>query len=412
MLEKQITQEKIDLRIGELLVAAEILSDSDLQEAINSAYSASLPVGRVLIMAGFCTETEFQAALNAQSLVRDSILPLELAVQALNLISLSPVSFDEALKQLGWSPAEDKESNRLGELLLASNILPQAQLDTAMRTSQATGLPLGRLLVSLGVLSDEVLATALNAQILIRACRVTRSQAISGLKACYERLAPFETTLSNQGFYRGPSRPTVRLGELLVSADLISEEDVLQALEESLKQEQSVGHILIQNKVMTVRMMNHALALQEMVSNETVSPKQAAVVLNALNKTDQSREDVLAFLEVPDSEVKATIRFHDLLRVAGIIEPADMEKVPPLVVAKASSEDAFRTARVLVGQGLLDKRTFLGALRCYYLILTGWLNLQQGIIALNYFQHKECSFDDVLLELKWTVRTYEKEQEN
>jgi hypothetical protein len=411
MLEKQITQEKIDLRIGELLVAAEILSKSDLDEAITSAYSASLPLGRVMIMAGFCTETEFQAALQAQSLVRDSILPLDLAVKALNLVSLHPISFDEAIKQLGWIPAEDRESNKLGELLLASNILPQAQFESAMRTSQATGLPLGRLLVALGVLSDEVLATALNAQILIRAGRITRNQAISGLKASYKRLAPFETTLSDQGFYRGPSRPTIRLGELLVSADLISEDEVLQALEESLKQEESVGRVLIQKKIMTVRMLNNALALQEMVSNETITPGQAAVALNALNTVNQSLEEVLAFLEVPQSEVKAKILFHDLLRVAGLIQQADIEIVSPLSKAKASSEDAFRTARLLFERGLIDRRTFLGTLRCYFLILSGWLNLQQGIIALNYFQHKQCTFDDVLLELRWTVRTHEKEQE-
>jgi hypothetical protein len=411
MLERKNTQEKIDLRIGELLVAAEILSEEDLQEAISSAYSVSLPLGRVLIMAGFCTETEFQAALHAQSLVRDSILPLEVAVKALNLVSLSPINFDEALKQLNWIATEDKESNKLGELLLASDILPQQQLDTAMRTSQATGLPLGRLLVSLGILSDELLATALNAQILIRAGRVNRSQAISGLKACYERLAPFETTLSDQGFYRGPCRPTVRLGELLVSADLISEEDVLKALEESLIQEKSVGRILIQNKVMSVRMLNHALALQEMVSNETVSPKQAAIVLNTLNTTDQSIEEVLAFLEVPEDEVKATISYHDLLRIAGVVKQEDLENIPLIAEAEASSEDAILTASKLIEEELLDIRMFLGSLRCYFLVLTGWLNLQQGIISLNYFQHKNTSFDDVLLELKWTVRTYEKEGE-
>jgi hypothetical protein len=411
MLEKKITQEKIDLRIGELLVAAEILSEADLQEAISSAYSASLPLGRVLIMAGFCTETEFQAALQAQSLVRDSILPLEIAVKALNLVSLSPITFDEALKQLEWAAAEDKESNRLGELLLAAEILPEEQLATAMRTSQATGLPLGRLLVSLGALSDEILATALNAQILIRSGRVTRSQAISGLKACYKRLAPFETTLSDQGYYRGPNRPTVRLGELLVSADLISEEDVLKALEESLIQEKSVGRILIQNKVVSVHMLNHALALQEMVSNETVSPKQAAILLNTLNTTDQSLEEVLAFLEVSEDEVKATISYHDLLRMAGIVKQEDLENIPLIAEAEASSEDAILTASKLIEEELLDIRVFLGSLRCYFLVLTGWLSLQQGIISLNYFQHKSSSFDEVLLELKWIVRTYEKEDE-
>ena len=416
MLEKQLPQEllqeRTDLKIGELLIAAEILTKNDLEEAITSAKSTTLPVGRVLIMAGFCSENEFQAALNAQSLIRDSIVPADLAIKALNLLSLRSITFDEALREVGWvASAEDKESNKLGELLLAANILPQEHLDTAMRTSKTTGLPLGRLLVSLGILSDEVLATALNAQILIRAGRVTRQQAINGLRSAYKRLAPFEMTLSDQGFYRGPTRPTVRLGELLVSADLISEDDVLSSLEESLKQEKSVGRILVENKFVTVRLLNMALTLQEMVTNETITPKQAAIVLHALNTTEQTVEDILAFLDVSEQDVKTNVRFHDVLRVAGLIQQTDLEQAKIEPDAKPSSEDAFRTARILVEKGLIEKRTFLGALRCYYLILSGWLNMQQGIIALNYFHHKDCSFDEVLHDLKWTVRTHMKEQE-
>jgi len=412
MLEKLLTQEKIDLKIGEFLIAAEILSERDLQEAIRSAQFTGLPVGRVLIMAGFCSETEFQAALNAQSLVRDSLIPLELAIKALNHLSLHAITFDEAISEMGWVPPEDKESNKLGELLLAANIIPPENLDTAMRTSQTTGLPLGRLLVSLGLLSDELLATALNAQTLIRAGRVSRQQAINGLRSSYQRLAPFETILNDKGFYRGPYRPTIRLGDLLVSADLLSEDEVLTSLEESLKQEKSVGRVLVENKFMTVRLLNLALTLQEMVSNETISPKEAAVVLNALNTSSQSIENILAFLEVPKAEVKTNVRFHDLLRIAGLIQQSDIEALPISKEDKPGSEDAFRTARSLTEKGLIDKRTFLGTLRCYYLVLKGWLDMQQGIIALNYFQHKNCTFDEVLQELKWTVRTHVKEDES
>ncbi|HEY9733341.1 MAG TPA: hypothetical protein V6C89_15590 [Drouetiella sp.] len=415
MLEKQLPQElhqeRIDLKIGELLVAADVLSKDDLEEAIKTSKKAGLPVGRVLIMAGFCSETEFQGALNAQSLIRDKIVAPGLAIKALNLVTMQSITFDEALREVGWAPKEDQESNRLGELLLAAEILPATQLDTAMRTSKATGLPLGRLLVSLGILSDEILATALNAQILIRAGRVSREQAINGLRSSYKRMAPFELTLSDQGFYRGPYRPTIRLGELLVSAGLISEDDVLASLEASLKQEKSVGKILVENKFVTVKLLNLALSLQEMVSNETVTPKQAAVVLHTLNTTDRSLDDILAFLEVPVGEVKTNVRFHDILRVAGLLEQADVERIK-LDEGVASSADAFKSARILLDTNLIDKRTFLGALRCYYLILGGWLNMQQGIIALNYFHHQSCSFDEVLHELKWTVRTHTKEPES
>src|ERR1700723_1144921 len=143
MIENQapVTRAKIDLRIGEFLVAAKILSEKDLEEAMKTARATGLPVGRVFIMAGYLTETEFQAAVQAQSLVRDSILPVDIAIQALKQLFQFSTSFDEALAAAGWNAPEDTESNKLGELLLAAEIVPQHQLESAMQTSIATGLP-------------------------------------------------------------------------------------------------------------------------------------------------------------------------------------------------------------------------------------------------------------------------------
>jgi hypothetical protein len=411
MLEKQLTKEKLELEVGELLVASDILSERDLGEAIRAAAFNQLPLGSILIMAGFCSESEFQAALNAQALIRDSLAPVDLAVKALNQISTQAISFEDALRELGWVPNEDKESNKLGELLLAADILPAEKIDAAMQTCKKTGLPLGRLLISLGLISEELLATALNAQILIRAGRVNRAQAIRGLKSGFNRLTKLGMTANIHGFYRGPYRPTIRLAELLVLAELISEEDALNALEESLKQEKSVGRVLVEKKIVSLKLLNLALTLQEMVTNETIMAKQAAIVLSALKTTNQSLEDILAFLEIPDAEVKTSARFHDLLRVAGLIQASDLADLQIDPKAKASSGDAFRTARLLTDQGLLDKRTFLGSLRCYYLMLNGWLSMQQGIIALDFFCRKNGSFDEALAELKWTIRTHRQEEE-
>jgi len=407
-----MTEARIDFKIGELLVAAEILTESDLVEAIKSAQQNGLPVGRVLIMAGFCSEAEFQAALAAQSLVRDAIVPPEMAISALQLIASHPITFEDALRELGWEPKEDQESNKLGELLLLADIVPQMHLDTAMKTSQTTSLPLGRLLVSLGILSDEVLATALNAQLLIRSGRISREQAINGLRSSYQRRKPFEATLNEQGFYKGPYRPSIRLGELLVSAEIINREQMQAGLEESLRQEKSVGQVLVESRLVSKHFLNQALTLQEMVSNETITPAQAIAVLNTLSTTKKTMEEALANLKVPDGELKTNVRFYELMRIAGVIKQADAERLGIGADSAPGSESAARAGMVLLQNEIVDKRTLLGALRCYYLICTGWLNMQKAIIALNNFFHKSCSFDEVLRELNWTVRTNFKEAED
>jgi hypothetical protein len=100
------------------------------------------------------------------------------------------------------------------------------------------------------------------------------------------------------------------------------------------------------------------------------------------------------------------------MRIAGVIKQSDVERLGIGTDSTVGSESAARAGLVLLENNLVDRRTLLGALRCYYLICTGWLNMQQGIIALNHFFHKSCSFDEVLQELNWTMRTNFKEAED
>jgi len=395
----------MDLRIGEILIESDILSRVDLTEAVKTATSTGLPVGRVLVMAGFLSESEFQSAVQAQSLVRDSILPLETAVKALKLIAEKHVSFNDALKECGFEQSQDRESNKLGELLLAAQCVPRDKLDVAMRTSNETGLPLGRLLISLGVLSDELLSTALNAQMLIRSGRIARHQAISGLRAAQERRTQIEAFLTEQGFYHGPHRPSIRLGQLFLQSGILNETQIDQAILHSLAKEKFIGEALVDLELTEPELLNNALQVQEMVANETLKIESAIQILTQLHGSGCSLAESMAMLEVPASQFKTKVRFIDVLKVAALIDPSET-RFDAGKAGGPSSADAQQTANELLDDEVIDERLYLGALRCYYLIAIGFLNMQQGIIALNYFHHKDCTFDDVLREMKWTIRMH------
>jgi hypothetical protein len=404
-----MNQAKIDLRIGELLIESGILTTQDLEQAIKTAEATSLPVGRVLVMAGFLTDTEFQAAVQAQSLVRDSLMPLDVAVKVLKLVTDQRISFQEALDRSGYEQPEDKESNKLGELLLAAKVVPRDQLDLAMRTSTGTGLPLGRLLISLGHLSDEMLASSLLAQQMIRAGKISRAAAIEGLVAAYERRKPVEKVLTEMGFYNGPRRSGIRLGELLVKADLLLQDEVNKALEAGLIEKKWFGQVLVDGELIDAEMLDCALQIQEMVANETIDVEGAVSALRELHAIRCTLPEALAILEVAADQSKSRVSYLEVMKVAGLINPADQNfgmDVPFIQTA-----DVHRTARMLMTNGIIDERVYLGSLRCFYLISSGWLNMQQGIIALNYFHHKKGSFDDVLFELRWAVHTYSREDD-
>lgn len=401
-----MTENKTDLRIGQLLIEAQILRARDLTDAIKIAKITSLPVGRILIMSSYVGDREFQAAVQAQSLVRDSILPLSAAIEALCLMARSELTFEQCLNEVGWARAKDATTNKLGEMLLDAQIITKEQLESSIRTSEATGLPLGRVLVSLGALTDETLTTALNAQVMVRDSKIDREQAIRGLNAAFLRRHDLELALAENGFYRGPLKNSVRLGEMFVLANLVPAVEIMNALELGLMHLKPLGRTLVDLQLITEATLDAALDLQEMVANRTIDEESAVATLRQFADTNTPVIELISQLDTPQETFRTSVRLHDLLRVAGLLQHSDIELSDIPKVAQASSADAKSSAGRLLSNGFIDQRTYFGALRCFYLIGCGWMSVQQAIIALNYFSNqKDTSFDDVLLELKWTLRT-------
>ncbi|MBK7839761.1 MAG: hypothetical protein IPJ49_19240 [Candidatus Obscuribacter sp.] len=106
------------VRVGEMLTRAGILRKLDLDEACAIAEETGQMIGKVLIMSGFITKEDLQAAVEAQALVRDGHLELELSFVALSAASRNHITLDQALDQLGWHPQLTMPSARLGSCCL------------------------------------------------------------------------------------------------------------------------------------------------------------------------------------------------------------------------------------------------------------------------------------------------------
>lgn len=171
-----------NVKIGELLLSVGALTSGDLTEAIQIAKRMGVPIGRVLVMSGCVSESNLQMTLECQSLVRDGLLDLETGTKALNKVFHDKVTLKDALHKLNWAPRQDANSNKLGELLIDSNIVTRGQLDRALETSFQSGMPLGGTLVLQGIISAQLLPTILHAQEQIRDNKMSREQAIDSLQ--------------------------------------------------------------------------------------------------------------------------------------------------------------------------------------------------------------------------------------
>jgi hypothetical protein len=214
-------------------------------------------------------------------------------VQALRIVVRENFSLEQALKIVGWAPDSFIHENRLGQLLVSSGAITQQQLEEALRIFFATGLPLARVLVLKGSISNLVAYAALTSQQLLRDDKLTREQALHAVRSAVASKVVVDPDQINEYLQFAPST-NVRLGELLVAARMVSEEDLVSAVESSLDKGEVLGEVLVHRGLISPDSLERALDAQRLVTKNILEPRKAGDVLR---KADYERMSIKTAME-------------------------------------------------------------------------------------------------------------------
>ncbi len=316
-------------RIGELLVAAGIIRQEVLMEALQIAKKSSTPVGRVLMTIGELSERNLQIAIEVQSMVRDQLISPEFGIRALNQCARTQVPLDETFRRLGWTPPAERTtntSNELGRLLLDCGIITESVLEQGLRQSVENDLPLGRCLVLSRVITANFLASALTAQVLFRDGKISYDQAINGLRASAKKAQSIEDSLQESGAYAS-DKGKVKVGDLLAQAGIVSEADKATAVERGLSDGMPVGEVFVQSGMISPSVLDESLKLQEMVNNGQMSTLQAAAILSQANARNVPMEAVIQEKSNSKDEVTKVNKVIYLVRKAELLGRDEWKKV-------------------------------------------------------------------------------------
>ncbi|MBX3137410.1 hypothetical protein KF707_14400 [Candidatus Obscuribacterales bacterium] len=381
------------IRLGILMIDAGLITRDELEECLRMSRETGLPVGRMLLVAAKTSETVLQAAVQAQSLLKDGLIDLDTAYKALRIVKDEKKSFDNALKQLNVI-VEEVKINKLGQLLLSSNFCTEEQLEEALAGSASTGLPFGRMLVLNGVINESQLAATLNAQILIRDDKITKDQAVEGLKQARRRQIAVEVPLMEKGFYRVQTRDAIRLGELLSLAGLISESQLLNAVELGLISQKPLGQVLIETNLVSEEILKVALQLQDLVMKGTLRPLQASQVLVQVKETGKSIPEAVALIERGAASDTIDITLKDFLMTSKTVTTDDIA-----TAFEVSVNNNQILGRMLLLSGIIDESTLQAAMRLVFLVKGGILNIEQAQKAFDYSTRHRATIDEALQEL-------------
>lgn len=391
-----------NIRLGELLLQAGMLTQDQVQEAIRHSKGKRLQIGQILVMCGFLTPRDLQSVLLAQSMIRDKSIDFNLAVRCLKIAFKMGSTFSEVLENHEDAPARKVPTGRLGELLLEAGVLRWDQLSKAMEQSLQTGLPLGRMLVLHQVLTESVLNAVLDIQVRLRDEMLVREEAVQAVRvAAGLHGTKSDEQLGERPSQDGPRKRGVRLGELLVISGVLTENDVMNALEWGLVNQQPIGQVLISRDLITAELLDAALNLQKIVDENQMEALMAAECLGHVHESKVSLEEAMELAKVDPPEVRSALGYEKLLTLARVVTQEDVQAAFDL-----SSKSPQIVGKVLVLTGYSDAPTVQATLRCHQLLSKGWISQDDAVAALDYCLHhrqnKKINFDQALKELGWS----------
>lgn len=379
-------------KLGELLIELGMLNEDDLKEVMQLAMQINLPLGRALILSNRLKEDELKAVLQLQHLMRTGTIDMETARQSFKMVQQDKVSIAAAIEALGKSrPPTEEHRSKIASFLIDTELVAENEVAEAQRLSFESGTPVGRMLVLGGAINHNTLARVIEYQVLVREGRMAYGAAVNALKTEGHRERPLEENAKQHGL-ANEKRRRVRLGELLMLAGLLTENDLLNVVEVGLSKPAPLGEVVVNMGIVSKAILEKALELQAQIESNQTDVRAAAETLQKMGEPEKR-----VAKETPpkeDSAAEGPARLGDLLQQSGLVNEIDIEQAIDM-----SARYPTMLGKMLVVTGAIDEGTLLAALRCQYLVRNGIVPVGGAVKALQYAQRHRISLDDALEDL-------------
>lgn len=384
--------------LGTLIVGTGLCTPQQLEEAKKTGKSLNVSVDKALIMLKMVSDQSMGMVYDAQQLVQNGTVSIDLAVRALRLTRQHNMGLQDAIGVLG---TVHKKTGRMAtittpltDLLLSCSMVSMEQIGRAVQQAEDTGLQTGRILVLNRDVSSWMMQAALNSLILARDGKITQEQARDALTAVGHRRISVEQALFELGLYVEKAGQTAKIGELIAMAGFVSETDLLECLEVELVKEKQFGQILLEQGLVNQDLLETAIVLQDMVANGTLKAYQAAEALRQVKDRSVSVYQAVAELDPPVQVPQKTISPRELLVRSGV---ASESQVAGLIDDSESS--AIKVGKKVLSAGIISEAFLYLALRTYSLYKQGFLSADQAVRALAFCKEKNVSLDEALSKL-------------
>jgi hypothetical protein len=284
---------------------------------------------------------------------------------------------------------------RLGQLLIESQLVTGEALHEALTISAHTGQKMGKVLSSLQYISDKNMQSALLAQSLVGEGILDERTAIAALKKAVEAGLSLADVLDESAPEKAAVERVLELEQLVVRANLVSQQAFEVALDKSRSEGVPFGRALILTNGIAFSLLSSALEAVSQVRGGVLDAADAVKALKEVKKNQYSLDDALHGLKISPKSTVNRIKLGDLLTSGKVISERDN-----LVAVERALIERRMLGEILVASGLVPSGILNDSLALQDMVFKGVVSIEAAGRAVRMMKDERISLQQAAAALK------------
>lgn len=284
-------------RLGQLLVAAGIVTDRDLEEALQINVRTGLPLGHVFCFHGYVSQAILYTALQVQESIRRNAIGRPEAIAGLNAAAKRERNLERLEINKGYQKLPMKQALRLGEMLVEARVLVDKLLPDSLVRSLQFQKPIGEILIQSHFASQQLIDAAVEMQEMIDNGCLLQNMANEVLLNMRASEVPFAKALGQACTFRHRNNLAKILVDLLASVQAVTltklTKDIQERLEVNYNQINDVSKQLLEYELVDPDLLFAGMRCVYLVDTKFINMEQATIILEIVSKTHDSVDSVL-----------------------------------------------------------------------------------------------------------------------
>ena len=384
------------VKLGILLFEAKLVSSTALHLSVQRAEYTGKPIGKVLVEQNRISEADLENALLAQSMIEEGLIDRRDATEALGYARAQNIPFAQVTKWLALGDQAVSACEKLMvEILLTTELVNERTLDEGRRIAIERDISLASALLKMRSLSFYTMNMVVECLQLINARRLDKVNAIKALKLANQENLDLAQALNKSGLKAKNTLSKLKIGDILLSARVVSEEDLLVGLEKSLNDNRMLGELLIEAGILSKDLLEESLFLQKLCQIGLLTRKTAARLIKRAHESKRSVANLSKELNIFRDDRDTFDGAIELLANAKLTEESSI-----CSAVKHFSEYGMDPLHALVARGEISINVYHAALELSKLRESGSLSNEDAVRVLYQCHMANCHYQEAFKELE------------